>query len=77
MRIIWSIVDSKALTQKQKVRRFLLWNTVFWSAVGLVLWLVIRTFMLDTVESALCFTGYAGYFAGWVGGALFLCRRFS
>ncbi len=75
MEIIWNIVNREGDTDRKKVRRFLFLNTVFWALIGFAAWGVVHFFALDTVGWALSFIGYAGYFIGWLGGAVFLWRR--
>lgn len=75
MEIIWNMVNRREGTERWKVRRFLFLNTVLWALVGFAAWGVVHFFALNTVGWAVSFSGYAGYFIGWLGGVVFLWRR--
>ncbi len=75
MKMIWNRIDRGNEPERKKIRRFLFFNTLCWTLIGLAAWGIVRLFAFNTAAGALSFAGYAGYFAGWFGGIVFLWRR--
>lgn len=72
---LWSWIDGYKLTAEKKTRLFLFINSLIYSIIGFFVWLVVSSFALNKWYWALCFAGYPGFFIGYVGGFLFLCRK--
>lgn len=60
-------------------RVFLVLNTVFWSILALAVSvcgsLLFGRTLRGNMETIACITGYAGFFVGFLGGALYLGRN--
>lgn len=86
MKVIWTLMEKCDLTNrynfikkgklctKRRVAVFLAISTLLYSLAGFLIWLVIKSFALSTIDWALCFVGYMGFCGGFLGGILFLCR---
>lgn len=72
---LWEWMDKKDLTKEGKIRGFLALNCMIFSILGFFVWLTVSRFALSTIEWAICFVGYPGFFIGYLGGFLFLSRR--
>lgn len=72
---LWEWVDKKNLSEKAKTRVFLFLNIVLCGVLGFLVWMVISRFGLSTLDWAVCFIGYSGFFVGYLGGFFFLCRK--
>lgn len=75
MNHLWNWVDRREMTDAGKIRIFLLMNCLLCSVLGLVVWLFVSRFALNTWDWALCFVGYPGFFVGFLGGCMYLCRQ--
>ncbi len=74
MDFVWKLVN-KRNNSETGVDAFLLLNTIIWSVVGLLFWLIVRNFGLKTIDWAICFVGCFGYMIGFLGGVFYLWRR--
>lgn len=72
---LWKWVDRRKLSRENKTRLFLFLNSLIYSGEGFLAWLLISKFALGTWDWALCFVGYPGFFVGYIGGFIFLCRQ--
>ena len=72
---LWKWIDVKEISKEEKIRVFLFLNCLIHGVLGLLVWLVVSRFMLNTLGWAFCFIGYPGFFIGFVGGFLYLCRQ--
>lgn len=72
---LWKWVNDKDYSKEVKIRIFLFFNCVIYSALGFVIWLAVSQFALNSLDWAFCFIGYMGFFIGYVGGFLFLSRQ--
>lgn len=72
---LWEWVDKKNLSEKAKTGVFLFLNMVLYGVLGFLVWMVISRFTLSTLDWAVCFVGYPGFFIGYLGGFFFLCRK--
>lgn len=54
---------------------FLILNTLFWMACGLLEWGIIHFFAFKSIMWAICFAGYPAFFIGFIGGVLFLWKK--
>lgn len=72
---LWDWVNEKNFSSVIKVRMFLLINCIKYGIQGLIVWMLISRFALNSYDWALCFTGYPGFFIGYIGGLIFLCRK--
>lgn len=72
---LWNWVDYKALSRDGKVRIFLCLNCLKYGFLGFVAWLLVSRIALGTVDWAICFVGYPGFFVGYLGGILYLCQK--
>lgn len=75
MSVLWKWIDGKDFTEEGKIRFFLIFNCILFSLLGLLAWLIVSRFVLNTLIWAICFTGYPGFFVGFIGGYLYLCRN--
>ncbi|MGN0160084.1 MAG: hypothetical protein ACI4AQ_01715 [Lachnospiraceae bacterium] len=72
---LWEWVDKKNLSEQAKTGVFLFLNMVLYGVLGFLVWMVISRFTLSTLDWAVCFVGYPGFFIGYLGGFFFLCRK--
>lgn len=72
---LYYLIDKRNISNKAKRNIFLFINSVIFSIVGFMVWLVVSRFTLSTLDWAICFTGYSGFFIGFIGGFLFLCQK--
>lgn len=74
---LWNLIDKKEFTDEGKIRVFFSLNCLIYCAIGFLLWLVINRFVpnINTRDWALCFAMYPGFFIGYIGGFIFLCRK--
>ncbi len=75
MKYIWTYIHNKNWTDTNKGRLFLLITTLLFSILGYGVWFAIHFFALDKIPWALVFTGYPGFFIGFVGGIIYLDRH--
>lgn len=75
MSMIWNLLKETHCKERVFERLFLVVNVVAWSVVGFLLWLVARNFVLKTADWAVCFVGYFGIFAGFIGGIIYLWNK--
>lgn len=75
MNTLWKVIGKQDLSKRGKMRWFLVLNCIKYSLLGFFVWLVVRNFAFDTIDWAFCFIGYPGFFFGFLGGYLFLCRE--
>ena len=75
MEMIWSYLDSKRISENSKQYIFLLTNVIAFCVLGLLIWSVVSRFALSTIDWMICFIGYPGFFLGFIGGAVYLCRK--
>lgn len=72
---LWKWVDSKDFTDEGKIRLFLFLNCLNYCAIGFLAWLIVSRFALDTWGWVFGFVGYPGFYAGFIGGCIFLYRK--
>lgn len=72
---LWKWVDDKNISRDAKTGLFLIFNIILWSVIGFVAWTFVSMFALNTLDWALCFVGYPGFFVGYIGGFIFLCQQ--
>lgn len=75
MEMLWKTVNKPCRSEKTNGNIFLFLNTIIFTCLGLMVWLVVRFFALETIDWAICFAGYSGCFIGFIGGVLFLWRK--
>lgn len=75
MNKLWEWINKTEFTREGKIRSFLFLNSMICSILGFFVWLVVSRFTLNTIDWAICFVGYAGFFIGYLGGFFFLCRQ--
>ncbi|MDD6038999.1 MAG: hypothetical protein PUD20_09440 [bacterium] len=75
MRKLWEKIESKGFSKEDTRRLFLLLNSMKFSLCGFAVWLLVSRFALGTIEWAICFIGYSGFFIGYLGGFLYLCKE--
>lgn len=68
-------VESKDFSYERTVGIFLFLNCLLFGAFGFAAWAIVSRFVLNTLGWALCFIGYSGFFIGFVGGYIYLCRQ--
>ncbi|MBR0138232.1 MAG: hypothetical protein IJM15_07465 [Erysipelotrichaceae bacterium] len=74
--MIWKLIKKTDINQKNKHRIFLLINTVLCAAIGFVIWLAGgRNLFGNRWDWMICFIGYPGFFAGYLGGIFFLLNN--
>ena len=74
---LWCLIDNRDFSNEGKIRVFVTLNCLIYCAVGFFIWLVASRFVLHikTLEWAICFATYPGFFIGYIGGFVFLCRK--
>ena len=74
MRWLWTIsaVIAAPASRDKRRRCFLFLNSLLAGLAGLVLWLVVRVFALDSFDWLLCFVGYPVMLHGVLGGSVYL-----
>lgn len=75
MERLWNRIESMSVNEAIKKNVFLALHTIIWSLFGLVLWFCIRWIACDSIQWAVCFWGYTGFF-GFMGGVFFLWKRY-
>lgn len=75
MNILWKKIEKSKLNNKAKTYLFLFFNSVMCGVLGLLVWLVVSRFALNTIDWAICFAGYPALFIGLFGGFFFLFRK--
>ena len=58
MKSLWNYIDQKNWTEGSKYRITLIILSILFSTAGLLTWLVIRIWALQTFDWMLCFVGY-------------------
>ena len=74
---LWNLIDSKEFSYEGKIRIFFSLNCLLYCVLGLIVWLVVRKLVpnINTWDWALCFVIYPGFFIGYIGGFIYLCRK--
>ena len=72
---LWKWIDEKNISKEVKAKLFLFVNSIMFGVIGLVLWVIVSGFGLNSWDWALCFIGYPGFFIGYIGGFVFLGRK--
>lgn len=74
---LWNFIDNKEFTDEGKLRVFFSLNCIIYCSIGFIVWSVISRFVphMNTWDWALCFVLYPGFFIGYIGGSIFLCRK--
>jgi len=75
MKFIWNIVEKKDISKKRKHKLFLVLNTLFFSCIGLLLWGIMYMLFKINWTWGICLIGYPGFFAGYLGGLLYLMNN--
>ena len=75
MGILWEWLEKKKMDEESKMQLFLFFNTINFGIIGFLVWLVVSRFALHSLTWVLCFIGYSGFFIGYIGGFIFLCRK--
>ncbi len=65
MNILWTYINQKNWTAITKYKAVSLILGALYSLVGLILWLVVRMWILSTLDWMICFMGY-GMVIGWL-----------
>lgn len=58
MKTLWTYIDSKDWQAESKYRFTLTILGILFALAGLILWLIIRPWILSTLDWMLCFIGY-------------------
>ena len=74
MKMIWNWIDKRDFTNEGKIRTFLFLNCVIFGLLGFIVWLFMKPYLFNSIEGALCFTGYSVFGFGFLGGFIFLCK---
>lgn len=75
MRKLLEKIESRGLPKEDTGKIFLLLNSAKFALFGFIVWLLVSRFALSSIEWAICFIGYPGFFIGYLGGFLFLCKE--
>lgn len=75
MKLIWTLINSKEMSLAKKNSLFLILNTLIFSLIGFITWFAIHFFTFNKISWAICFTGYPGFFVGFVGGIIYLYQQ--
>ncbi|MBO5033155.1 MAG: hypothetical protein J6D08_14995 [Lachnospiraceae bacterium] len=76
MEYVWKLVESENISENKKIGLFLCINIVLWAVVGYWVWAMLQFYICKGITGALCFSGYAGFFIGFVGGVFFLWKKY-
>lgn len=75
MEMVWSVLENKRISELNRKHLFLFLNSLLFGILGFGVWLVVSRFTLATIDWMLCFIGYPGFFFGFIGGFIFLCKK--
>lgn len=73
---IWNLVNERAWNRKGKERAFLICSVFFYAMIGLISWAIVGRLFFEQIEWFVCFVGYPGFFLGFVGGIMYLFRKY-
>lgn len=71
---VWDWFEKKEWSRIWKERLFLTCLEVFFGLLGVILWLLLKGWF-PGFDILVCLVGYLGFFAGYVGGMLYLYRH--
>ena len=74
MNALWKYIENKNWNTETKYKALLLILSVLSAAAGFIIWLIIRTRMLASVDWMLCFIGYP-VFISWFMAFFYSCRH--
>ena len=78
MRKLWKLSGHLVDGDVQSRRRcFLMMNMVLSGLAGLVVWLVVRLYALDSLDWLACFVGFPAMLHGLIGGCIYLMNAVS
>jgi len=72
MTILYKLVDKNQWDSLKKAYIFLTINVLVWALFGFLVWKIIFSHSLEGIDWMMCFTGYPGFFAGFIGGLMTL-----
>lgn len=79
MNTLWRAIQKNDFQEKNKIRLFLLLNTLIWIFLPTALFYLAGTFITGFtfmwIETYILVVGYAGTFVGYLGGLFFLLRH--
>ena len=75
MKHLWKYINKSNITQKARTYLYLTLATISWNIIGFAVWYLIHFFALDSIVWAICFSGYSGFFLGFVNGVMFLSEQ--
>ena len=72
MKSLWNTINKLHLTRECKIKLFLLFHTVICGLVGVLLWIPIHFYALNSAPWFFFFMGYPAVFIGVFGGIIYL-----
>ncbi|MCR5451687.1 MAG: hypothetical protein K6F00_03555 [Lachnospiraceae bacterium] len=60
---LWKYIDEKNWTASNKYKIICLLSAVLFAAIGFAVWMLIRPWILSTIDWMLCFIGYPIFFS--------------
>lgn len=75
MELLWSVLEKSKASDSDRKHLFLFFNSICFGILGFIIWLIVSRFTMETVGWMICFIGYPGYFIGFIGGFIYLCRK--
>ena len=74
MRTLWQLsgllIDPESKKSRELCFRFL--SFLLFGLTGLLIWLIVRQFVLDSTEWLLCFAGFPAVFCGLFGASIYI-----
>lgn len=74
MRTLWELsgylIDPENRKSRENCFRFM--NFLLFGLIGLIIWLIVRQFALDSTEWLLCFIGFPAVFCGLFGASIYI-----
>lgn len=75
MKIIYDLASKTGNSKDASEKLFLFLNVLFFVLAGAALWILCGRLIWPGFIALICFMGYPGIFAGFIGGVLFLYRE--
>ena len=65
MKHLWAYIENKNIEEKSKYRSALFIFSIIFAIAGFIVWLIVRTWILSSIDWMICFIGYF-VVAAWV-----------
>lgn len=74
MQRLWKWIRRRKISSENRIKLFLFLNSLLCGVIGFAVWVFVGRYAFSTWDWALCFIGYPGFFGGFIGGFMYLCR---